>query len=101
VIAASATLGSHRDRLAELCAVRDGGDACAQAKPGQREAAQSEVDSIATWKGVRVAGWIGVGLGAATAATGAVLWLSEPETRQRARLGVLAGPSEVRLIGRF
>ena len=91
VLASGATLSSRRDRLAELCAVPNGRDDCTQAAPGRRAEAQDEVDSIATWKAVRVGGWIGVGLGVAAASTGGVLLLTAPQASTTAR--VVATPT--------
>jgi hypothetical protein len=92
VIGSSATIGTHRERLAALCAVPSGTDACATAEPGQREAAQSEVDAIATWKGVRIGGWVGLGLGAAAAGTGLLIVLDRSRPSPRARVELWPTP---------
>jgi hypothetical protein len=89
VVGSTATIDTRRERLAELCAVQSGSDACTTAEPGQRAAAQSEVDAIATWKSVRLGGWVGLGLGAAAAGTGLVLLLDRSAPRPRARVELL------------
>lgn len=88
VIGASSSIDTRRERLAELCADPDGEDGCTTAQPGQREAAQSEVDSIATWKAVRIGGWVGLGVGAAAAGTGLVLLLGSSREKSSARFDV-------------
>ncbi len=88
-----ANLGAHRDRLADLCATPNGVDACAAAKPGKKEAAQSEVDSIATWKAVRTGSYIGVGVGVAAAGAGLVMLLSRPPSKGAPRTAVGAWPT--------
>ncbi len=61
-------LSSHRDSLrnpAECAVVHDDGDNCDSATSAStKDAAQSDADAIATWKGVRIAGVIGIGVGA-------------------------------------
>jgi hypothetical protein len=76
VLAASSSVSSHRDSLARFCSVAPSGDACSIAKPGQRDAAQSEVDSIATWKAVRTGGFVGMGVGLVATGIGTVWLLS-------------------------
>lgn len=85
VIGSSATIESRRDRLADLCAVPSGEDECTTAEPGKRADAQSEVDAIATWKAVRIGGWVGVGVGLVAAATGIVLLAGSSESREHAQ----------------
>lgn len=81
-IGASSSIDTRRERLAELCAVQHDPDECTSAEPGQRDAAQSEVDAIATWKAVRIGGYIGLGVGAAAAGTGLVLLLGSSKREQ-------------------
>jgi hypothetical protein len=103
VIGSGATIDSRSERLAELCAVPSGADSCATAEPGQRDAAQTEVDAIATWKTVRIGGWIGLGVGAAAAGTGLVLLLdrSGPSPRARLELSPRAGGAAFSVTGRL
>ena len=86
-------LATHRDRLADLCATPNGTDACSAAKPGKKEAAQSEVDSIATWKAVRTGGYVGVGAGVLAAGAGLVMLLSRSEPRRAPQAGFAAWPT--------
>jgi hypothetical protein len=99
-ILSSATLGlsfsnvsTHRDRLADLCAVSSHDDTCAAAKPGKKEAAQSEVDSIASWKSARTASYVGVGAGVLAAGVGVVMLLSTPERKRAPKTGFALWPS--------
>jgi len=88
-IAASNVTG-HRDRLAELCAVPNGSDACTSAHPGQKAQAQDEVDAIATWKGVRTAGFVGLGVGAVATGVGVALLLSGPKSKPKTSTWLVA-----------
>jgi hypothetical protein len=72
VIVSLLKIDSHRDELAGLCALPDGPDACLATTGADVPAAQSEVDAIASWKAVRTAGFVGLGLGVAVAAGGVV-----------------------------
>jgi hypothetical protein len=71
-------IDDDRSALAAECTTPPTGDVCAVAYNGQRAAAQSHEDGIATWKGVRLGAWIGLGVGVATLGTGLVLKLREP-----------------------
>ncbi|MBI3206630.1 MAG: hypothetical protein HYZ29_34155 [Myxococcales bacterium] len=86
-------LASHRERLADVCATPSGVDACAAAKPGKKEAAQSEVDSIATWKAVRTGSYVGVGVGVAAAGAGLVMLLSRPKSKSARQTAIGAWPT--------
>jgi hypothetical protein len=92
VIGASSSIDTRRERLARLCAVPNGEDGCTSAQPGQREAAQSEVDSIATWKALRIGGWVGLGVGAVAAGTGLVLLLGGSREKASAHWSVAPLP---------
>lgn len=92
VLIAGSNLSSHRDRLSALCAVQSGPDACSTARPGEKSAAQSEVDSIATWKATRTGGWVGLGVGAVTAGIGLVL-LAKPTAKQPPRTAFSLAPT--------
>jgi hypothetical protein len=63
-------LAAERGDLTHSCAERSGRDVCLHAAPGRVEAAQSDVDAIATWKGVRTAALVGGISGVAAAALG-------------------------------
>jgi hypothetical protein len=89
VIGSSATIDSRRERLADLCAVPNGTDECTTAQPGKRADAQSEVDAIATWKAVRIGGWVGLGAGVAVAATGIILLAGGSKPRESAQWTVV------------
>jgi hypothetical protein len=82
---ANRRLSSERSALAGSCDVLDGSDACRHARPGRSWEAQDQVDAIATWKAVRTAAWVGVGVGGALLVTGSALWLGRsgdgPSTR--------------------
>ncbi len=78
-LAGGATLGisawqinGHRKELEDNCAVADGPDGCEAARPGRREQAQFNVDSLVAWKGARVAGWTALAAGTAVFAAGVV-----------------------------
>jgi hypothetical protein len=60
------------------CTKLNGPDACTTPATNQRDAAQAAVNDIATWKAVSAGAWVGVGVGAATAVTGAVLLAIAP-----------------------
>lgn len=81
-LVAGSNVSAHRDRLTDLCAVRSGTDGCAEAKPGQKLAAQDEVDSIATWKAVRTGGYVGLGAGVLATGVGIALLVSKPMPRR-------------------
>lgn len=81
-IAAQSAVTSSRSSLASRCARLDGTDACAVANPGERDRAQSDVDAIATYKSVRLTGYLATGVGTATAIIGIALW---PRSGERAR----------------
>ncbi|HEY4157184.1 MAG TPA: hypothetical protein VGM29_03770 [Polyangiaceae bacterium] len=91
---AQGKLGDARGELAGLCLVRAGSDACTTPQTGQRDAAQSQVDRIATWKAWRAGAWAGVGTGAALATTGLLLVLGRHEDRPSAQVGVVSTNTE-------
>jgi len=73
------------DRRADLrvhCTGKLGpdGDSCTDTPTELRADAQSDVDAIATWKGVRTAGWVAVGVGFTVGAIGAVRLLTAPKS---------------------
>ena len=74
-IIASNKVSSARDALDGDCAVRDG-DACPVAQAGKTQAAQNDVDDITTFKGVKIAGFVGLGVGVVAATIGVVSLLS-------------------------
>lgn len=84
-------IDDNRTTLAATCNAPPVDDVCATAMNGKRDAAQSSENAIATWKAVRVGAWIGFGVGAAAAVTGAVLKLSGGGTPQVTALVVPAG----------
>lgn len=86
---ASSNLSSHRDRLGELCAEQSGSDSCTTAEPGKQQAAQDEVDSIASWKAVRTGGWVGLGAGVLATGIGVILLNSGGSSAPRTAFGVL------------
>jgi hypothetical protein len=66
-------IDDSRSTLAATCNAPPIDDVCATAMTGQRNAAQSSEDAIATWKAARIGAWIGLGVGAAVAVTGVLL----------------------------
>jgi hypothetical protein len=66
-----------RDDLRNHCHTLAGTDACAEGNPGptEHDIATSDVDGIATWKGVRIGAWIGLGVGAAVTTAGVIIAL--------------------------
>ncbi len=88
VIVSYSALGTHRDRLRELCASPRGSDECNQAYTGKKLDAQDEVDSIATYKGLRTAGFVGLAVGVVAGGVGIAL-LSSSKEEPRARAAVL------------
>jgi hypothetical protein len=79
ILHAESRLSTLRGDLLLHCQVlSDGNDACqtADSGVGERDAAQSDVNGIATWKAVRLASWVATGAGLATAAVGVALALS-------------------------
>jgi len=91
-LVASSNVSSHRDRLATLCAVRDGSDACRLAHPGKQSSAQDEVDAIATWKATRTAGFVGLGMGVVATGVGVIL-LSTSSSRSAQPTTWTLGPA--------
>ena len=77
-IIAGGSLGSRRDSLADNCLVLNGTDSCPTAKPDRQADAKSDVDAIATWKGVRTAGIVSMGVGGTLAIVGLVRLLTAP-----------------------
>lgn len=71
-LVSSSALTSKRGDLPDSCAVLDGSDACANPRLGRTSDAQSTVDSIATWKTMRVVSAIGAGVGLGVAAYGLI-----------------------------
>ncbi|HEY2408357.1 MAG TPA: hypothetical protein VGI10_20260, partial [Polyangiaceae bacterium] len=94
---AQSKLGDARAELTGLCLVRAGSDACTTPQTGQRGAAQTQVDRIATWKAWRAGAWAGVGTGAALATTGLLLVLGHHEDRSSAQVGVVSTNTELGL----
>ncbi|GAC1532981.1 MAG: hypothetical protein NVS3B10_27670 [Polyangiales bacterium] len=78
ILLAGASLSSRRDALTADCFAASGTDACVTANPGRTSAAQDDVDSIATWKGVRIGGIVALGTGVSIAAVGLVRLLTAP-----------------------
>jgi hypothetical protein len=70
-----------RNALDDSCQIRNGPDACYRANAGYEQAAQDQVDSIATYKAVRTGAWIGVGAGAVALVTGIALAAHAPAAR--------------------
>jgi len=99
---ANSNVTSHRERLSDLCAVKNGSDGCATAKPGEKSAAQDEVDSIATWKAVRSAGFVGLGAGVVATGVGVLLLTKGSETKPaRTSLALVPGFGAVGVKGSF
>jgi hypothetical protein len=93
-------------QLDSLCAQLDGPDNCRHANSeAETPLAQDEVDTIATLRAVQLGSWIGLGAGAVTAVTGAVLLLNRPghsEPQQSAlRIDPTAQGGMVRWVQRF
>jgi hypothetical protein len=74
-ILASSKVSSARDSLGSDCLTADG-DQCRVAQPGRTQQAQNDVDDITTFKGVKVAGFVGLGVGVVAATIGVVSLLS-------------------------
>jgi hypothetical protein len=68
---ANGKIADARNALGGLCAVPAGSDACANARAGSQNDAQSEVNTIASWKAVRTGAFIGLGAGVVALGTGA------------------------------
>ncbi|HEY7371510.1 MAG TPA: hypothetical protein VIF57_04975, partial [Polyangia bacterium] len=68
----SSHIQSDRDALPDLCYSPVVNDACL-ANPDKGSAAQSLVDSIATWKAIRTGAFVGLGVGLAALAGGIIL----------------------------
>lgn len=100
-VVAPGMIQQGRDDLDEYCAVRQGTDACQIANPGQITQAQDAVNSIATWKGVETAAWVGVGVGAAALTTGVLLLLLPGQSGGAPSAFLLPqiGPGSVGLVG--
>lgn len=76
VLGSTVALNARRDELRQVCAVPDGADDCAYARPGQQQEAQSKVNSIATTKAIRTGGWIGLGVGSALAGVSGLMLMN-------------------------
>lgn len=74
-------IDSARRDLEISCAVPNGADACFSANPGYEQSAQDQVDSIATYKAVRMGAWIGLGAGSVALVTGVALAAHASATR--------------------
>ena len=72
VVLASSSISSHRDALAGECLVLNGPDSCKTTYLDLQSSAQGDVDAIARGKTLRTVGWIGLGVGAASAVYGLV-----------------------------
>ncbi|MBN2193565.1 MAG: hypothetical protein JW751_12180 [Polyangiaceae bacterium] len=70
---ANGQLASARNRLDQLCSVTVQHDECAAAEPADRDEAQKNVDAIATWRNLRIAAFVGVGVGMAGLVVGTLL----------------------------
>jgi hypothetical protein len=84
VVLSSVTISGRRDDLASHCEIQDGSDGCRFATPALQGSAQSDVDALATWKAVRIAGWAGVGVGVGLGALGLLLPGSSADAPQTA-----------------
>jgi hypothetical protein len=69
----NAHIDASRRDLEISCAIPNGSDACFSANPGYEQAAQDQVDSIATYKAARTGAWIGLGAGSVALVTGIAL----------------------------
>ncbi|MEO7095931.1 MAG: hypothetical protein ABI175_21905, partial [Polyangiales bacterium] len=103
---AGSSLGTRRDSLAENCMILSGTDSCPTAKPDRQADAKSDVDAIATWKGVRTAGIVSLGVGGTLAVVGIVRLLTAPKaptttTAWTPRVDVSAGGVSFGLTGAF
>jgi len=85
---ASRSLEHHRDTLPLYCEIRQGTDRCLNVFPGESDAAQREVDAIATQKAIRAGAVSGIAVGITLGFAGIVLF-------GRSRTGV-AGPPPAR-----
>ncbi len=101
VILSSVTISSRRDDLKSHCEIPDGSDGCRFAQPALRDSAQSDVDALATWKGVRVAGWIGVGVGVGLGSLGLLLPRSQDPKPTAGRLHLQLTPRSIAAHGTF
>jgi hypothetical protein len=91
LILAYTQLSTHRDRLKEVCAVPRGEDECDKANTGERAAAQDEVDSIATYKTLRTASYVGLGAGLVLGGIGVAL-LSSRQNEPRSSAFIAPTP---------
>lgn len=66
-------LSNRRSDLRAACDVQSDEDGCDHVKPGRANEAQSNADSIATWKAARTIGWAALGTGLAAGGVG--IWL--------------------------
>jgi hypothetical protein len=78
-VVAGSSLSTRRESLVENCMVLSGSDNCPTAKPDRQADAKSDVDAIATWKGVRTAGLVALGAGGTLAVVGIVRLLTAPK----------------------
>jgi hypothetical protein len=85
-------LSTHRDRLKAVCAESRGEDDCDKAKRGERAAAQDEVDSIATYRGVRTIGFVGLGAGLLASGIG-IAWLASSGNTERTASRAFVAPT--------
>jgi hypothetical protein len=89
-----------RRALAKVCAVQvNGPDSCAHAMTGLQGEAQSDSDSIATWKAVRTGSWVGIGTGVVAAMTGVAILILSDRTREVPKLpNVSLGPHNLEVL---
>jgi hypothetical protein len=89
---APSAIDSHLDTLRPICAKLDG-DQCKTAQSQDLVvAAQDENDAIRTWKNVRTAAYVGLGVGGAAMMTGAVLLLASHSADRPTTGSVLVSP---------
>ncbi|MBN1611293.1 MAG: hypothetical protein JW940_31965 [Polyangiaceae bacterium] len=93
VVMAPAAIDSHLDTLRPICADLDGDQCMTAADQKSVVAAQDENDAIKTWKNVRTAAFVGLGVGGAAMITGAVLLLASPPADRQATGSVFVRPT--------
>jgi len=85
-------LGKRREGLASRCFQPIGTDECEHALPENVSAAQDDVNAIETWKNVRLASGIGIGVGALLSVGGVIRLLTVPPASRGDHVAPLAAP---------
>jgi hypothetical protein len=92
VAAAPAAIDSHLDTLKPICADLDGDECRTASEQRFVVRAQDENDAIRTWKNLRTAAFVGLGVGGAAMITGAVLLLVSPSADRPTTGNVFVSP---------